>query len=214
MLLRIAALLGIVFAVSAANAAPVVNSVIPLDGNDWRLAPDPKNVGVAEKWWATPRPEAKQTKVPWLIQQIFPGYSGYAWYWRDVVIPTNPHDGGRYLLRFWDVDYLADVWVNGKHVGRHEGAQTRFVFDVADAVKPGAKNRIAVRVLSLFGTIDGFVRSQTPHGGYRDFNLGGIFDSVELLIVPQIRIDDLFVRADPTTGKIRIEAAVHNASST
>ena len=107
---------------------------------------------------------------------------------------------------------MADVWVNGKHVGRHEGAQTRFTFDATDAIKPGAKNRIAVRVLSLFGTMDGFVRSQTPHGGYRDFNLGGIFDSVELLIVPQVRMDDLFVRADPKTGKIRIEAEIHNES--
>jgi len=42
------------------------------------------------------------------------------WYWRDVAISANPHKGARYLLRFWDVDYLADVWVNGAHVGRHE----------------------------------------------------------------------------------------------
>lgn len=214
MFLRTITLLCVSLAVSTAGAAPVANSMIPLDGNDWRLATDPKNVGITEKWWESPRPDAKDTKVPWLIEQIFPGYTGYAWYWRDLVIPPNPHSGGRYLLRFWDVDYLADVWVNGKHVGQHEGAQTRFTFDVTDAVKPGRQNRIAVRVLSLWNNIDGFVRRQTPHGGYRSIGTGGILDSVELLIVPQVRIDDLFVRADPYTGKIRIEAEACNASNT
>jgi hypothetical protein len=212
MFFRYAALVCVVLAASAAIAAPVTNSAIMLDGDNWRLATDPNNVGVAEKWFDGARPDAKRTKVPWTIQNIFPGYAGYAWYWRDVAVPANPHEGGRYLLRFWDVDYVADVWVNGTHVGRHEGAQTRFTFDVTDAIKPGAQNRIAVRVLSLFGTMEGIVRSQTPHGGYRDFNLGGIFDSVELLIVPQARIDDLFVRADPKSGKIRIKAEICNAS--
>jgi hypothetical protein len=196
-----------------AGATQPANSVTSLDGNDWRLAPDPNNVGVAEKWWESPRPEAKAAKVPWTIQGILPGYAGVAWYWHDVVIPANPDAHGRYLLRFWDVDYVADVWVNGTHIGRHEGAQARFAFDATAAVKPDAANRIAVRVLSLWNQeIDGFIRGQTPHGGYRSFNFGGILDSVELMVVPRLRIDDLFVRADPTTGKVRIEATVCNAS--
>ena len=212
MFFKTASLLCICLAVSVASAAPVANSVITLDGPDWRLAPDPNNVGVAEKWCEAPRPDAKPTKVPWIIQQIFPGYSGYAWYWRDVDIPANPHDGGRYLLRFWDVDYLADVWVNGKHIGQHEGAQTRFTFDATDAVKPGAR------------TVSPSASSRSPArwtdssaakrltAAIAIFNYGGIFDSVELLIVPQVRMDDLFVRANPKTGKIRIEAEICNAS--
>jgi hypothetical protein len=199
-------------ATAAVSAAATTNLVTSLDGNEWLLAVDPNNVGVAERWWETPRSDAKNTKVPWMIQDAFPGYSGYVWYWRDMAIPANPHQDGRYLLRFWDVDYVADVWVSSTHVGRHEGAQTRFTFDVTDAVKPGANNRIAVRVLSVFGTVDGFVRGQTPHGGYRDINVGGILDSVELLVAPAVRIDDLFVRADPKTGKVRIEAEIHNAA--
>ena len=47
---------------------------------------------------------------------------------------------------------------------------------------------------------------QTPHGAFVAFNIGGIVDSVELLVTPQVRMDDLFVRADPKTGKIRVEA--------
>jgi len=213
MLRRLATAICVSLAASAISAAPTANPVIPLDGADWRLAPDPKNVGVAEKWYEAPRPEAKSAKVPGLIQDVFPGYAGAAWYWLDVVIPANPHEAGRYLLRFWDVDYLADVWVNGTHIGRHEGAQAKFTFDATAAVKPGAVNRIAVRVLSPFNEpIDGLTRGQTPHGAFVWFSLGGIVDSVEMIMAPQIRIDDLFVRADPKTGKICVEAAVCNES--
>ena len=202
-----------VLVVFAAGATPAANPVTSLDGDEWRLAPDPRNVGVAEKWWEAPRPEAKAAKVPWTIQGIFPGYGGGAWYWRDVVIPANPDANGRYLLRFWDVDYLADVWVNGTHVGRHEGAQARFTFDATAAVKPGTANRIAVRVVSLWDhEIDGFTRGQTPHGGYRSLIFGGILDSVELILAPQLRMEDLFVRADAATGKVRIEAGLSNES--
>ena len=121
MLRRTIIAIGVLLTASAAVAATTANSAIPLDGGDWRLATDPKNVGVAEKWYEAPRPEAKNASIPGMIQEVFPGYAGVAWYWRDVVIPANPHEGGRYLLRFWDVDYVADVWVNGTHVGRHEG---------------------------------------------------------------------------------------------
>jgi hypothetical protein len=214
MLCRAALAICVVFAVSVAGAATVVDSVISLDGGEWRLAADAKNVGVAEKWFDAPRPDAKPAKVPGLIQDVFPGYAGAAWYWRDVNVPVNPHKGGRYLLRFWDVDYVADVWVNGTHHGRHEGSQAQFTWDVTAAIKPGQVNRIAVRVLSLGGEpIEGFIRGQTPHGGFAGFSYGGIMDSVELVVAPRVRMADLFVRADPKTGKIRVQATVRNDSN-
>ena len=207
----VAVALGCALVFSAAAATPAAPLVTSLDGEGWRLAPDPRNVGVAEKWWEAPRPEAKPAKVPWTIQGLFPGYGGMAWYWREVVVPVNPHPRGRYLLRFWDVDYLADVWVNGTHLGRHEGAQARFTFDATAAVTAGTTNRLAVRVLSPWDReIEGFVRGQTPHGGYRPFNFGGILDSVELIVAPPVRFDDLFVRADPATGRVRLEASLRN----
>ena len=93
---------------------PVVTS---LDGQ-WLLATDPDNVGREGQWHAAARPEAKPAKVPWIIQDAFPGYHGVAWYWREFAAPANPHPGGRYLLRFWAVDYLAEVWLNGVPRGR------------------------------------------------------------------------------------------------
>ena len=114
---------------------PVSSAVVSLDG-DWLLATDPQNIGREQKWYDGPVAQAKSAKVPWIIQEAFPGYHGVAWYWRDFVAPANPHAQGRYLLRFWAVDYLAEVWLNGVRVGGHEGSEGVFVLDVTEAIKP------------------------------------------------------------------------------
>jgi hypothetical protein len=81
------------------RGGPAPTAVISLDGDDWLLAPDPKNVGRQEQWFAGARPGAKKTKVPWIIQDAFPGYHGVAWYWRDFAVPVNDRPGGRNRLR-------------------------------------------------------------------------------------------------------------------
>jgi len=199
---------------------PVSSAVISLDGDGWLLATDSMNVGRKQRWDREPRSDAKPTKVPWIIQDAFPGYHGVAWYWRDVHAPANPHAKGRYLFRFWAVDYKADVWLNGISVGGHEGGETPFTLDVTDAIKPNAANRLAVRVLNPTHTpIDGVVLNQTSHRNkvipYRagaSYNHGGIVDSVELLLVPAVRIEDLLARPDTKTGEIRVRVNLKNAA--
>jgi len=217
--LAMAASTGIVQAAApAAVRGPRTTRVVSLDGGGWLLAADPKNVGRRDDWHRAARPAAKPTRVPWIIQDAFPGYHGVAWYWRSFTPGGNPHVGGRWLLRFWAVDYKADVWLNGTLVGAHEGGETPFVLDVTDALKPGAVNLLAARVLNPTHTpIDGIVLNQTPHrnkvmpySSGSAWNQGGIVDSVELLAVPPVRIDDLFVRSHPKTGLVRVQATVRN----
>ena len=184
------------------------SKVISLDGDGWLLATDPQNVGRQQQWWAEPQSTAKPTKVPRVIQDTFPGYYGVAWYWRDIEVPVNPHPQGRYLLRFWAVNFRTDVWVNGCHVGEHEGGEDPFVLDVTDAVRPETGNRLAVRVLNP-GTepIDGISLKNIPHRNRE----GGIMDSVELIAAPAMCVEDLYVRPDPETGLIHIQTNVRNA---
>lgn len=205
--------------ISAEPPAIQSGAVVSLDGPAWLLATDPKNVGRDQKWWEKPAADAKVARVPGIIQQVIPGYHGVAWYWREFTPPTNSHPQGRCLLRFWMVDYLADVWLNGIHVGQHEGTGEPFVFDVTDAIKPGIPNRLAVRVLNPAGeSIDGFRLPETtiwargiPCSSGLALNYGGIIDDVELLMTPALRIEDMFVRPDPKTGQIHIRVNVRNA---
>ena len=84
--------IGVILLAAMASISPA--AVVTLDGDQWRLATDPRNVGREEKWFEAPRTNAVGTKVPWIIQDAFPGYHGVAWYWRDFDAPTNPHAGG------------------------------------------------------------------------------------------------------------------------
>ena len=40
----------------------------------------------------------------------------------------------------------SDVWLNGKHLGRHPYGFTSFHYDLTDALKPQGQNVLAVRV--------------------------------------------------------------------
>jgi hypothetical protein len=213
------ALSPVLSATVAVAGKPTASSVHSLDGDGWRIAIDPKNEGREAKWYAATRPEAKPAKAPWIIQDPFPGYHGVAWYWREFNAPPNPLPAGRTLLRFWAVDYAAEAWLNGQRVGAHEGGETPFVLDVTDAIHPGAKNLLAVRVLNpTHEPIDGIVLNQIPkqarvipYYAGAAYNHGGITGSVELLVVPCLRIEDLFARADVKTGVVRMDANVRNA---
>ncbi|NLX56608.1 MAG: hypothetical protein GXY58_15985 [Planctomycetaceae bacterium] len=194
----------------------VASSTVSLDGDQWLIARDPDNVGRDETWFAKPNQDAKSTYVPSIIQQAFPRYHGVAWYWREFTAAANPHPGGRYLLKFWSVDYLADVWVNGVHVGAHEGGDGRFILDATDAIKPGAANLLSVRVLNppADQIIDGIVLNQTAHAskGVWCWNDGGIEGPVELLIVPSVWVEDVHIVPDPKSGDVAVHVSVHNSA--
>jgi hypothetical protein len=184
----------------------------------WLLAVDGENKGRDERWFEKARPEAKAAPVPGIIQQVFPGYHGVAWYWHTFTVTQLPAAGeDRMLLRFGAVDYLADVWLNGTHLGRYEGGETPFEFDATAAFRAG-ENLLAVRVLNPTGRpIDGYVLNQTPHRNKVDaprcgssFNIGGIMYPVELRRVPPVYMADLFVRPDVKSGQIQVTIAVRN----
>ncbi|MHB8974772.1 MAG: glycoside hydrolase family 2 protein [Pirellulaceae bacterium] len=210
----------------AAGAEPLsCGRSLSLNG-PWLLTTDPQNVGRENQWFAQPQPDAKSTTVPWIIQEAFPGYHGVAWYWRTFDAPVLPAPEGRYLLRFWAVDYLAEVWLNGVPVGGHEGGETPFVLDVTAAIQPGKPNQLSVRVLNpTHEPIDGIVLNQTarrckviPYSAGAGFNHGGIVDSVELLTVPAVYLEDLVVRpsvvqASTRTGLLEVQAVVRNTTS-
>jgi hypothetical protein len=185
----------------------------------WKLAMDPKDAGRKERWFERIRPEANDAPVPGIIQQVFPEGHGVAWYWREFQPIRQARPNERYHLIFGAVDYLAEVWVNGKPIGGHEGGETPFTLDATEAVQPGKRNLLAVRVLNPTDeSIDGIRLMETPHKGKNMsklahqgcYNYGGILAPVELSIVPAVYIADVFARPNAKTGEIRTTITVHN----
>jgi len=72
-------------------------------------------------------------------------YEGLAWYRRNFTVP--PEWNGKFVkLHFWAVNYRADVWLNGKYLGFHEGGYTPFWFDASPYLNYGSSNNITVLV--------------------------------------------------------------------
>ncbi len=149
--------------------------LMPLD-NGWKFTADPRRAlsidkvpaaGFNDKSW---KPISVNT---FWESQGNPGYDGVGWYRLTIVIPSLP-TSAKQILYFGSVDGDAELWLDGKSLGRHEGDegdgegwQTPFWFDVTGIFTPG-KHTIAVRVTDSLG-------------------MGGIWKGVKLLAVDGLK---------------------------
>ena len=118
-------------------------------------------------------------------------YKGLVWYQKRFDAAVGP--GQRQFLRFGAADYAADVWLNGKKVGRHEGGFTPFAFEVTGLLRASG-NRLVVGVDS---ERDG-LSIPPPVTDWETY--GGITRPVALISVPETYVDDAWVRlADRAT---------------
>lgn len=188
----------------------------------WSLALDPANLGRSDGWFTAVRDDAQPAPVPGIIQQVFPDRFGVAWYWTTFPVRPVTAERERVLLTFAAVDYLAEVWVNGRPVGGHEGGETPFTLDITAAVAAGQDNLLAVRVLNPSdldeNPPDGIRLVETPHrhktvreyAPGRMYNSGGLLGPVELHVLPVLRITALYAKPEVTSGRIRLEVTVRN----
>lgn len=129
----------------------------------------------------------------WELQGLN-NYSGSVWFIKkfncaDSSVNTK-------ILEFFGVDYIADVWLNGKYLRNHEGYFQKFVFDVSDILE-AADNILIVKVNSPYEkpgevwplkkkAIKGVLNHHdcrpgawNPEKG-QDKNTGGIWNNVNL----------------------------------
>jgi len=101
-------------------------------------------------------------------------------YMRKMYVPAD-WASQRLFLRFGGVQTVADVFVNGRHVGEHRGGFTGFTFEITPYVKFGAENYIMVVVSNTFQ--NDVLPTSSEQNVY-----GGIYRSVELIATDQLAI--------------------------
>ena len=82
---------------------------------------------------------------------------------------TSDFNKGRVFIHFGAVDQIADVYLNGVHIGSHSGGYTPFSFEITDNIKEG-ENRLNV-------TVRDFSDTKQYSRGKQKFNRGGIWYS-------------------------------------
>lgn len=147
---------------------------------------------------------------------------GAGWYrlWVDA---PKAKPGDRQYLDFAAVGKLAEVWVNGHHVGTHKGAFARFRLDVTDAWKPGQRNLVVVSADNSKVEPGSSTSEVIPLSG--DFFVhGGIYREVSLLQLPAASIDPLdfggsgvythATKITPESAAVEVRTKLRNASAT
>ncbi len=115
--------------------------------------------------------------IPYFLSKDF--YVGYGWYRRHLnVTPADAHR--RFFIEFEGVFQDAEVFVNGKKVGQHQGGYTGFSFDITEAIKPG-NNLLAVRVNNIWNP------RLAPRAGEHVFS-GGIYRDVYLVMTDPLHV--------------------------
>ncbi|MBQ9910208.1 MAG: beta galactosidase jelly roll domain-containing protein [Lachnospiraceae bacterium] len=103
---------------------------------------------------------------------------------------------GRILLHFGAVDQVADVYLNGYFLGRHEGGYTHFSFDVTDKLQNG-ENHLKVRVEDrLDDCVHPYGKQRHKRGGMWYTPVTGIWQTVWMECVPDHHIRDILMRTE------------------
>jgi beta-glucuronidase len=165
----------------------------------WQVIPDPTGSGNYREVWKEKKPQKKTDffeysfeggptlNVPGDFNSQMPELSymeGTVWYKKTF---NHTENAKRLFLHFGAVNYMADVYLNGNWVGKHEGGFTPFQFEITDKVKVG-ENTIIVKVNNQRRG-DGI-----PGNGYDWLNYGGITRDVNLIETAPAFIEDYFVQ--------------------
>jgi beta-galactosidase len=199
-------------------------AAISLSGK-WSFRLDPDSVGKRDRWFSadTTFPEHIQVPGCWDAQgkgtpgaittvanaddtqphvRAISAYNGEAWYKRTFRVPESWR--GRVVwLNVGGVNDRAEVWVNGRPAGAHDGYCTGFKLDITDLVSPGSASDCTILVSN----------APRPEGnleGCFDFytNWGGIYRDVWLESTAATWIDRLRATPELASSAVRVHARV------
>lgn len=148
-------------------------------------------------------------------------WQGTAFYKKSFDAKVAP--GEQAILRFEGAMNVADVWVNGKHLGQHLGGYLPFSYDVTPHLKAGGSNELVVRI----NNEDNAITGPKPLKDLDYIQYGGIYRDVTLTIKPAVHISDemlsnteagggIFVtypQIDKTSATVRVKAEVCNTAA-
>jgi hypothetical protein len=149
------------------------------------------------------------------------------YYRKDINITKEMMDKGSLFICFKAVDYIANVFINGRYLGSHEGFFAPFEFNFAPYAKEG-KNTLVVQVKNdytttggtnkygkrvkgdkIFGTTN--LGYDDPYHGWQHSPPGmGIYQDCYVEARSPLHIHDIFVRPLLDTDEAEIWLEVNN----
>jgi beta-glucuronidase len=133
-------------------------------------------------------------------------YEGTIWYKKSFDYQKKNHT--RLFVHFGAANYVADVYLNGQKLGRHEGGFTPFNFEITPLVKD-KENFLVVKVDNKRR------RDAVPTLNTDWWNYGGLTRPVTLVEAPETFIHDYFLQLtkgslDEVSGWVKLDGAAGN----
>ena len=216
--------------VTAQQSTPLITNIqgrntISLNGS-WRVIIDPYETGYfdyrfqprGDGYFKNTKPKSpsdlveydfdssQQLQVPgdWNSQdQRLLFYEGTLWYKKSFAYQKK--DRKRLFVYFGAANYVADVYLNGEKLGRHEGGFTPFDFEITSLVKD-KDNFLVVKVDNKRR------RDAVPTLNTDWWNYGGLTRQVTLVEVPASFVEDYFLQLrkgsfDEIEGFVKLDGA-------
>lgn len=184
--------------------------------NNW------KNLNGLWEYAIIPKHEQEPAKyqgnilVPFAVESALSGVGktvgkdSVLWYKNTITVPASANDKD-VLLHFGAVDWQAEIFVNGKSAGKHEGGFDPFSLNITSFLKKGNKQEIKVRVW------DPTDQGPQPRGkqvrkpeSIWYTPVTGIWQTVWLETVPKSYILSTKQTPDIDAHRISVSAAVQN----
>ncbi len=173
-----------------------------LDGTPWEIYPRPQlrrnsYINLNGIWELSVDSQAEQfpIRVPFCPESLLSGINRHfpegsvLSYKRSFCLPKG-FNKGKVLLHIGAADQIAEVYVNQKKIGRHEGGYTSFTLDITDALEE--ENLLEIRCIDDLRDTSMPYGKQTMHrGGMWYTPVSGIWQSVWLESVPKHYIESL-----------------------
>ncbi len=134
-----------------------------------------------------------------------------AWMKKNITIPAD-WKGSQLKLHFEAVAGFAEVYVNRKKVGENFDLFLPFDVDITEYVSPGqtAEVWVGVRSQGLFEDRSTIGRRIVPAGSMWGYLINGIWQDVYLLGLPQIHVEDVYVKPLVSLHTLELEVTVRN----
>tara|TARA_R110002096_G_scaffold9967_1_gene38825 strand:- start:1268 stop:3112 length:1845 start_codon:yes stop_codon:yes gene_type:complete len=171
---------------------------------------------IVDKGTVQPSSFQGEILVPYAIESALSGVGKTVgkdkelWYQREFEVDRSMKKGDL-LLHFGAVDWEAEVFVNGKRVGIHQGGYDPFFFEISGALVSGKKQQLTVRVWDP--TDDGpqprGKQVNKPHAIWYT-PVTGIWQTVWLEAVPNQYISSIRNTPDLDNKQITVQAEVMN----
>jgi hypothetical protein len=187
-----------------------------------------KNKGKQEVWKQYPRPQMcrdsylslngewmlnnQAIQVPFPPQSKLSGYQGkvgtHLEYTKEFTLNDlkKERETDRLLLHFGAVDQIAEVFVNDKLVGRHEGGYLAFTFDITDVIHEQGTNVLCVKVEDKLSNDYPYGKQTKKRGGMWYTPVSGIWQSVWMERVPASYIQSVKITTDMQTVSLQVSA--------